>query len=101
MDAEALSRNRNWVIVGASQDTSKYGNKIFCALRDHGYNVKGVNSRGGEIDGAPLATSLAVVEAVTKDPTNVVVDFVVPPAVTEQVVKQAVECVVAVFMLFV
>ena len=29
---------RNWAIVGASEDTSKYGNKIFRDLNNAGYH---------------------------------------------------------------
>lgn len=76
-------KQRVWAIVGASTDTSKFGNEIFCALRDAGYTVYGVNVRGGEIDGQELYRNLA---DLPEKPA--VVDTVVPPHVTEQVVQQ-------------
>jgi hypothetical protein len=77
---------RVWAVVGASNDPAKYGNKIFRDLTRAGYRVYGVNARGGEIDGAAMHLSL---EALPEMPD--VVDLVVPPAVTEQVVKQCAE----------
>lgn len=72
-----------WAVVGASQDRSKFGFRVFDALRRVGYTVYPVNPRGGELDGATVYPSLA---DLPEDPE--VVDLVVPPAVTEQVVKE-------------
>jgi len=77
---------RVWAVVGASTDTAKYGNKIFRTLLGAGYKVYGVNPGGGEIEGQSLYPSLA---ALPEKPG--VVDLVVPPPVTEQVVKQCAE----------
>jgi predicted CoA-binding protein len=77
---------RVWAVVGASTDASKYGNKIFRTLRSAGYTVYGVNPRGGEIEGQELYRSLA---DLPEKPA--VVDTVVPPHVTEQVVRQCAE----------
>lgn len=75
---------RKWAVVGASQDPKKFGNRIFRSLRDAGYIVYPVNPKGGELDGAKVYASLADLP----EPPEVV-DFVVPPPVTEQVVKEA------------
>ncbi len=77
---------RVWAIVGASTDTSKFGNQIFRDLRKAGYVIYGVNAHGGEIDGQELYRSLA---DLPEKPA--VVDTVVPPHVTEQVVQQCAE----------
>ncbi len=77
---------RVWAIVGASTDTSKFGNQIFRDLRKAGYVIYGVNVRGGEIDGQELYGSLADLSE-----RRAVVDAVVPPHVTEQVVQQCAE----------
>nr|MBC7244380.1 CoA-binding protein [Chloroflexota bacterium] len=74
---------RVWAVVGVSTDPNKFGNKIFRNLRDAGYTVYGVNSRGGYLEGQPLYRSLADLPE-----RPVVVDVVVPPQVTEQVVQQ-------------
>lgn len=86
-DLETLIREftnlRVWAVVGASENPAKYGNRIFRTLRDAGYRVYGVNPGGGEIDGQALYPSLA---ALPEKPQ--VVDLVVPPQVTEQVVRE-------------
>lgn len=75
---------RVWAVVGVSHDPAKYGNRIFRNLRDAGYIVYGVHPKGGEVDGQRLYPSLADL------PERVeVVDIVVPPQVTEEVVKEA------------
>lgn len=74
---------RVWAVVGASTDPAKFGNRVFRSLRDAGYTVFGVNARGGTLEGQQLYRSLADLPQ-----TPAVVDTVVPPAVTEQVVQQ-------------
>jgi len=75
---------RVWAVVGVSHDRAKYGNRIFRDLRRAGYVVYGVNPRGGEVDGQALYPSLAGL------PDDVeVLDVVVPPEMTEQVVQEA------------
>ncbi|KAH3765798.1 CoA-binding protein [Pelomyxa schiedti] len=92
-----LSGCGTWIVVGASQDTSKFGNRIFKELVLNHRRVFGINARGGSIDGVNLHTSL---EQLVHSPEfttvcsppfdDVVVDVVVPPKVTEDIVKQAV-----------
>ncbi len=83
---EEFINERVWAVVGVSTDPSKFGHRIFCDLRRAGYTVYGVNPRGGEVDGQQLAPSLA---DLPQKPA--VVDIVVPPAVTGQVVRQCAE----------
>jgi len=75
---------RVWAVVGVSQDPTKYGNRIYRSLLASGYQVYPVNPKGGEINGATVYPSLADLPQRPE-----VVDLVVPPAVTEQVVKEA------------
>ena len=86
-DIEALIREftglRVWAVVGASTDADKYGHKIFRDLRKAGYTVYGVNPGGGQIDGRVLYPDLASLPE-----TPEVVDLVVPPHITEQIVRQ-------------
>ena len=77
---------RVWAVVGASTNDSKYGNQIFRTLLDAGYTVYGVNAGGGEIAGHELYRSLA---DLSEKPA--VVDTVVPPPITEQIVQQCAE----------
>jgi predicted CoA-binding protein len=75
---------RLWAVVGASQDRSKFGNRVFRSLRGAGYEVYAVNPKGGELEGTEVYPSLADLPQAPE-----VVDLVVPPAVTEQVVREA------------
>ena len=75
---------RTWAVVGASQDPAKFGSRVFRNLRDAGYTVYPVNPKGGELDGAEVYRSLADLPERPE-----VIDLVVPPAVTEQVVREA------------
>jgi predicted CoA-binding protein len=77
-------KRRIWAVVGASRDRSKFGNRVFRSLRDAGYIVFPVNPRGGMLEGAQVYPSLAELP----EPPDVI-DMVVPPAVTEQVVEEA------------
>ena len=79
----AFINKRVWAIVGASHDPAKFGNKIVRDLHNAGYIVYPVNPKGGEIEGVKVYPSLA---DLPEEPD--VVDIVVPPAVTEKVVRQ-------------
>jgi predicted CoA-binding protein len=75
---------RVWAVVGASQDRSKFGNRVFRSLQEAGYLVYAVNPKGGEIEGAKVYPTLADLPQAPE-----VIDLVVPPAVTEHVVEEA------------
>jgi predicted CoA-binding protein len=75
---------RVWAVVGASQDPAKFGNRVFHSLRNVGYTVYPVNPKGGELDGSVVYPSLA---DLPQSPE--VIDLVVPPPVTERIVKEA------------
>jgi predicted CoA-binding protein len=79
---EFMAKKR-FAVVGATDNTEKYGNKIFKNLTRRGYEVYPVNPNLKEIDGVKCYPSLADV------PVKVdVVDFVVPPKVTESILKE-------------
>jgi len=74
---------KRFAIVGATADTSKYGNEIFRNLRDRGYEVYPVNPGLKELQGIKCYPNLGEI------PVKVdVVDFVVPPQVTEKILKE-------------
>lgn len=75
---------RVWAVVGVSQDTTKFGYRVFQSLSQAGYQVYPVNPKGGEVEGKLLYRSLADLPQLPE-----VVDLVVPPSITEQVVRQA------------
>ncbi|MBN2239200.1 MAG: CoA-binding protein [Dehalococcoidales bacterium] len=72
-----------FAIIGATANEEKNGNKIFKNLKNRGYEVYPVNPRLDELDGDKVYHTLSDI------PVKVdVVDFVVPPAVTEETLKE-------------
>ncbi len=67
--------NQTIAVFGASQDSTKYGYKIFHTLLQKGFNVYGINPKGGQIDGHSFFAHLADVPI----PVNVAI-MVIPPA---------------------
>jgi len=77
---------KRFAIVGATTDTKKFGNQIFKNLKKRGYEVYPVNPRLKELDGIKCYPNLSNI------PVKVdVVDFVVPPTVTEEILKECKE----------
>jgi predicted CoA-binding protein len=74
---------KKFAVIGATDNAEKYGNRIFKNLTKRGYEVYPVNPNLKEIEGVKCYPSLANV------PVKVdVVDFVVPPKVTESILKE-------------
>ena len=74
---------KRFAIVGATDNTKKYGYEIFKNLKSRSYEVYPVNPRLKELEGTKCYPSLADI------PVKVnVVDFVVPPQVTEVILKE-------------
>lgn len=74
---------KRFAIVGATDDAKKYGHQIFKNLKSRGYKVYPVNPKLRELKGVKCYPSLADI------PVKVdVVDFVVPPEVTEVILKE-------------
>lgn len=73
---------KTFAVVGATDNPEKYGNQIFKNLKSRGYEVYPVNPKLKELDGVKCYPCLADI------PVKVdVVDFVVPPEVTEAIIK--------------
>ena len=82
---EFMSQNR-FAVVGATDNPEKYGNQIVKNLKSRGYDVYPVNPKLKEVEGLECFSSL------TDIPCEVdVIDFVVSPVVTEEVLKQCKE----------
>ena len=73
-----------FAVVGASRDRGKYGNKVLRAYLQQGLEVYPVNPREKEIEGLPAWPDLESLPGPVRG-----VSIVTPPAVTEQVVRQA------------
>ena len=85
-DINELLSHKVWAVIGVSNDQTKYGYKVYLQLKKAGYSVYAVNPKLTTIDGDPCYPSLAAL------PTNPdAVSIVVPPKVTEQVIKDCIE----------
>jgi uncharacterized protein len=74
---------KRFAVVGATDNPQKYGHQIVKNLQKRGYEVYPVNPKLAELEGLKCYASL------TEIPIKVdVVDFVVPPKVTEETLKQ-------------
>ena len=77
---------RRWAVVGVSDDSSKFGRRIFESMRGAGYEVQPVNSRMQALD-----DGTAVFARITDMPRPPeVVDLVIPPAATLGVVQDCI-----------
>jgi uncharacterized protein len=80
---EEFITQKTFAVIGASDNTSKYGYKIFKNLQNRGYKVYPINPRLKEIEGTRCYPRI------TDIPEKVeVADFVVPPSVTEEILKE-------------
>ena len=70
-------------VVGAGDDPAKYGGRIYRNLKAKGFRVLAVNPGRDTVDGDPCYSSLA---DLPEPPT--IVDFVVPPRVALEVLRQ-------------
>ena len=77
-----LNKKNVFAVVGASRNPKKYGHQVYRSLRSAGYRVYPVNPNADEVLGDKCYPSL---EDLPVKPD--VVDVVVPPNVTEEVVK--------------
>jgi len=79
---EFMAQNK-FAVVGATNNPQKYGNQILKNLKNRGYEVYPVNPKLKELEGLSCYPSLNDI------PVKVdVVDFVVPPKATEEILKQ-------------
>ena len=79
-------KNNLIALVGASNDPTKYGNKILLDLVKKGYNVAPINTKEDTIAGIK---SYKNVLDLKESPS--IINFVVPPSIGFQVTKELVE----------
>lgn len=84
MDAMTSFLNmKTWAVVGATDNTEKFGYKIYKTLKDAGYTVYPVNPGVADIQGVTCYASVSELPEVPE-----AVDVVVPPKVGEQIMKE-------------
>ena len=79
-------KNVKIALVGASNDKSKFGNRIYRDLKIKGYNVIPINTKEERIEGDKAYTSIQMMD----DLPDIVI-FVVPPPIAMKVAQNAVE----------
>ena len=80
---EFLDTKNVFAVIGASNNTEKYGHKIYFDLKHAGYTVYPVNPHSPDISGDQCYPNLQKLPVLPD-----VVDLVVPPKVTEATVKE-------------
>jgi predicted CoA-binding protein len=83
---EAFLNNSRFAVVGASQDRSKYGNKVLRVYQQNDLDVVPVNPAAAEVEGLTAYRDLASI------PGSIdAISIITPPAVTERVVEEAIQ----------
>lgn len=77
---------KSFAVAGASRDPEKYGYQVFRALLASGRHVFPLNPKAPTIDGHPAFAQLADLPAPPES-----LSLVTPPAVTRQVVAEAIQ----------
>ena len=78
-----LNKENVFAVVGVSKDQKKYGNKVYFDLKHAGYSVYAINPNINEISGDKCYSCLKNLPVLPD-----IVDIVVPPNVTEKIVKE-------------
>lgn len=76
---------KKFAVAGASADRNKYGNRILRCYQMHGLDVLPINPKEAIIEGLPCVASVAALPDGIES-----LSVITPPAVTEQVVEQAI-----------
>tara|TARA_Y100001968_G_scaffold78752_1_gene70052 strand:- start:789 stop:1172 length:384 start_codon:yes stop_codon:yes gene_type:complete len=69
-------------LIGASNDRSKYGNKIYRDLRKKGYNVTPINPKEEKIEGDMAYSSIEEMKELPD-----IANFVVPPTIAMKIAQ--------------
>lgn len=85
-DIKAFLKGAPFAVVGASVDQRKYGNKVLRAYQQNDLKVYPINPKAELIEGLATFDDLASLPEVPHG-----VSIITPPAVTEQIVDQAIE----------
>ena len=83
MIKEFLAKRNVFAVVGVSKESEKYGNKVYLDLKRAGYTVYPVNPNAVKISGDRCYSNLRDLPILPD-----VVDIVVPPKITEEILKE-------------
>ncbi|GAA97126.1 uncharacterized protein L969DRAFT_103009 [Mixia osmundae IAM 14324] len=85
--SSAFFQSGAYAVVGASSTRTKFGNKVLRWYQDAGLKVTPINPKESEIEGLQVTKTLKELT----NPTTTSISVITPPAVTLQVLKDAVE----------
>ncbi|KAG0196718.1 hypothetical protein BGX28_009837 [Mortierella sp. GBA30] len=80
------SAEQKFAVVGASNNPSKFGNKVLRWYIDHGYTAVPVNPREKMIESLSCVPNLSTLPG---EPGDYHVSIITPPAVTKSVLEEA------------
>lgn len=78
-----IDKNKNYAVIGVSEDQWKYWYKVFKDLLDNNYNVWGVNPKWWVLLWQEIQKKLSDIDEIID-----IVIFVTPPAITEVVLTR-------------
>ncbi len=84
MSSDAMLKQKIWAVVGANQNPTKFGNRIYRKLKEYNYRVYAVNTKYTEVDGDPCYPSLA---DLPEKPD--VINMVVEPEICQEYLQKA------------
>ncbi|MFC1653624.1 CoA-binding protein [Patescibacteria group bacterium] len=79
-----FDKNSTLAVIGVSKDQNKFGYKVYKTLIHNGYNAFPINPKYQEIEGKPCYKNI---KTLPQAPELVIT--VVPPIITQEVVKEA------------
>ena len=79
-------QNVRIALIGASNDSSKFGNQIYLDLRNKGYHIVPINPNENKIEGDKAYASIDMMDSLPD-----IVNFVVPPQITIKVAQKAID----------
>ena len=83
---DAFLQTGPYAVVGASNDRSKYGNKVLRCYLQHELKVFPINPGSAEIEGLKAYPNLAALpEPVSR------ISVITPPEITEKIVSEAID----------
>lgn len=82
---ETFFKSEAFGVVGASEDRSKYGNKVLRCYLQHKKTVVPVNPKAASVEGLACVATVADLPDTVKS-----ISVITPPHVTEQVVEAAI-----------
>ena len=91
-DVQAFFQRSKFCVVGASQDQTKFGNKVLRCYVQHNYAVVPINKKTKQIEGLTCIPSLSdwvtAISSSTLRPNDLGVSIVTPPGVTKGIVEE-------------